>query len=144
MAADGGSIALGPSGIVSIDASGGDSAASNGGATSTGVTTSAFSGAALGAIRIEAHDDVTARAEITANGGTGGGTSGTSAKGGDIAIASEAGNASLEGSVMFDAAHDASRARRREPVRGQHRTPRPSGSRPWASQGGGAAAGSRR
>ncbi|TMA24368.1 MAG: hypothetical protein E6J87_23950 [Deltaproteobacteria bacterium] len=100
MPADGGSIALGPSGIVSIDASGGDSAASNGGATSTGVTTSAFSGAALGAIRIEAHDDVTARAEITANGGTGGGTSGTSAKGGDIAIASEAGNASLEGSVI--------------------------------------------
>src|SRR5207247_3798158 len=38
--------------------------------------------------------------EITANGGTGGGTSGTSAKGGDIAIASEAGNASLEGSVI--------------------------------------------
>ncbi|MCI0347223.1 MAG: hypothetical protein L0221_17565, partial [Chloroflexi bacterium] len=90
--AEGGSIVLGQSAPVQIEASGGSGTAGGGAVAGT---------SAAGAIRIEAYGDIDANADLTASGGdtTSGGPGGAGGNGGQISIASEAGNVSFAGSL---------------------------------------------
>ena len=92
-----GSVVLGSSGTVRLDASGGDGTA-GGGSAGDSDDASVFSDAAIGAIRIEAHDDVTAHADLVATGGDTDpsvGPGGFGGLGGEISIESEAGDVAL-------------------------------------------------
>ena len=100
-AADEGRIELGTAATpIAVDASGGDGTAAGGSTTSGGE--SAFSGAAIGAIRVEAHGDVTAHAVLAARGGDAGtqggvdaGPGGFGGLGGGVSVGSDAGNVQL-------------------------------------------------
>lgn len=99
--ADGGSVVLGSqSQPIVIDASGGDGTA-GGGFTAAGGA-SEFSGASIGAIRVEAHDDVETHARLIATGGNAGIGAGTDpvsgglgGVGGSVSLGSDTGNVTV-------------------------------------------------
>jgi filamentous hemagglutinin family protein len=102
MVAGGGKLTIGSSSnTVTIDASAGDGSAGGGSRHAAG--TSAFSNAAVGAIRIEAHGDVTAHADLAANGGAvtsaANSPGGHGGSGGDIAVGSDRGKLDFTGTL---------------------------------------------
>ncbi len=104
--AEGGRIDVGsPSTPVRLDASGGDGTGAGGSAGSGGQ--SAYSGAEIGAIRLEAYDDVTTDADLVATGGDAGfdaalaadaGPGGAGGLGGDVSASSQVGSVALRDS----------------------------------------------
>ena len=104
LVADEGTITLGGAGPVVVDASGGAGTSAGGNAIGGGI--SPFSGAAVGSVRVEAHDDVVLTdADIVANGGRSGfdaqlagvsGPGGLAGGGGSVSMLSDAGDVRVD------------------------------------------------